>query len=156
MSRGVIATLVLATLVAASCSGDAPPPDPSSAFDGISAADPRDLPLNFASREGTRGPNGGTLFDPISAPIDETVAYRFSLGHCGLQSPVDVDGSFWDAVDGTTPSGDELNLADDSEMINATGGVIVVIGDEMRFRSASGSVVRFVRHDGGKEFPQCE
>ena len=41
-------------------------------------------------------------------------------------------------------------------MINATGGVIVVIGDEMRFRTDSGSVVRFERHAGEKEFPGCD
>ena len=40
-------------------------------------------------------------------------------------------------------------------MINATAGVIVVIGDEARFRTESGSVIRFARHDGEKEFPGC-
>ena len=54
--------------------------------------------------------------------IDEAVAYRFSLGHCGLLSPVDVDGSFWDPIDGTDPAGAELDLETNGEMINATAG----------------------------------
>ncbi|HEX7172029.1 MAG TPA: hypothetical protein VF365_05405 [Candidatus Limnocylindria bacterium] len=40
-------------------------------------------------------------------------------------------------------------------MINATGGIIVVIDDEMRFRTGGGSTVRFSRHDGGKQVPPC-
>ena len=96
------------------------------------------------------------MFDPISAPLDEAIAYRYELGHCGLYSPIDVDGSFWDAIDGTTSSGAALDLEADGEMINATQGAIVVIGDEMRFRTASGSVVRFERHQGEKEFPGCD
>ena len=51
------------------------------------------------------------MFDPISAPLDDAVAYRFGLGHCGLLSPVDVDGSFWDPIDGTPPSAAALDLA---------------------------------------------
>ena len=98
----------------------------------------------------------GTLSTRSPGRSRRRVAYRFSLGHCGLLSPIDVDGSFWDPLDGTTPTGAELDLESDGEMINATGGVIVVIGDEMRFRTDSGSVVRFERHPGEKEFPGCD
>ena len=41
-------------------------------------------------------------------------------------------------------------------MINATAGAIVVIGPEARFRTDSGSVIRFERHAGEKEFPGCD
>ena len=27
------------------------------------------------------------------------VAYGYDMPHCGIKSPIDVDGSFWDAVD---------------------------------------------------------
>ena len=119
-------------------------------------ANPRDLPISLGSREGEPGPNGGTVFEPLSDAIEKGAPYRFSLGHCGLSSPIDVDGSFWDPIDGVSASGAELDLANDAEMINATSGVILVIGDEMRFRTASGSVVRFRRHDGAKEFAACD
>ena len=154
----VLALLCLAVgVVLGACSANAVPTETAAGFAGISTSNPRDLPLNFESREeGRPGPNGGTVFDPISAPIDEEVAYLFDLGHCGLLSPVDLDGSFWDPLDGVTSSGAELDLAGDPEMINAAAGAIVVIGDEMRFRTALGSVVRFERHEGEKEFPGCD
>jgi hypothetical protein len=108
---------------------------------------------------GPMPPNGpvpsGPPFGPSSAAIEDGIPYSFNLGHCGLDSPVDVDGSFWDAIDGVTPAGRPLDLRTDNEMINATAGVIVVIDDEARFRTASGSVIRFARHEGDKEFPAC-
>ena len=117
---------------------------------------PRDLPLDLDRPEGRPGRNGGTLLDASSAPIEHAAPYRFSLGHCGLASPVDLDGSFWDAIDGLTAAGRPLDLESDPEMINATGGVIAIIGDEARFQTESGSVVRFARHAGEKEFPGCD
>ena len=120
----VLALLCLAMgVVLGACSANAVPTETAAGFAGISTSNPRDLPLNFESREeGRPGPNGGTVFDPISAPIDEGVAYLFDLGHCGLLSPVDLDGSFWDPLDGVTSSGAELDLAGDPEMINAAAG----------------------------------
>ena len=117
--------------------------------------DPLELPPAGNAPEGREGPDGGIIFGPASAPIRDGVAYRFTLGHCGLHSPVDVDGSFWDAVAGLTAVGDPLDLDNDGEMINATSGLIVVIGDELRFRTESGSVVRFSRHEGEKQFGMC-
>ena len=122
-------------LVATACSTDPGPVATLDPFDGISATDPLEVPA------------GG--------PVEHGVAYRFTLGHCGLQSPVKVDDSFWDEVDGRDRTGAPLDLESDGEMINATGGVIVVIGDEMRFRTDGGSIIRFRRHEGGKDFPPC-
>lgn len=126
---------VCLAVVVTACSTDGEAtasPDP---FAGISATNPLEL--------------------PVAGPVDHGVAYRFTLGHCGLHSPIDVDGSEWDEVDGWDRTGAPLDLETDGEMINATGGIIVVIGDEMRFRTDGGSIVRFSRHDGPKEFPPC-
>ena len=89
-------------------------------------------------------------------PIATGAPYRFSLGHCGLASPVDLDGSFWVALDGMTAAGAPLDLASDSEMINATTGTVIVIDDEARFRTDTGAIIRFARHDGELEFPGCD
>lgn len=105
---------------------------------------------------GRPGPDGGTVLAPASARVSHGVAYAFSLGHCGLLSPVDVDGAFWDAVDGTDANGRPLDLATDGEMINATPGSIVIDRDKLTFRTESASVVRFTRHAGEKEFPGCD
>ena len=144
--------LVVVAVMLAACAAEETP----SGFDGVPISNPRDLPATGGFVVARPGPRGGTLLDPLSGPIEEAVAYRFSLGHCGLLSPIDVDGSFWDALDGTSLTGAELDLASDGEMINATGGVVVIIGDEMRFRTDSGSVVRFERHPGKKEYPGCD
>jgi hypothetical protein len=151
--RALVAAVVAAGAVLAACSEEG---GAVSGFDRVSLANPRDLPISLGSREGEPGPNGGTVFEPISDTIEMGAPYRYSLGHCGLSSPVDIDGSFWDPVGGVSASGAELDLVNDGEMINATSGLIVVIGDEMRFRTASGAVVSFTRHEGAKEFPGCD
>jgi hypothetical protein len=156
VTRLTRSALAGAAIALAACSADAVPPDASSAFERVSAENPRDLPVNFEVHTGRPGANGGIVMDPVSARLDHAAPYRFELGHCGLYSPVDLDGSFWDPLDGLTADGAELDLDGDAEMINATGGVAVVMGDEMRFRTASGSVVRFERHVGEKEFPGCD
>ena len=122
-------------VIVTSCSTDGGGPASPDPFDGISATDPLELPL--------------------AGPVEHGVAYRFTLGHCGLHSPIEVDGSYWDEVDGQDRTGAPLDLETDGEMINATAGVIVVIGDEMRFRTDGGSIVRFSRHADAKEFPPC-
>ena len=140
--RLAMPVLALAVAGCAPTSAPEPTPDP---FADVADVHPLDLPaLDVPAVDG-----------PASVAIRDGVRYTFSLGHCGLLSPVDVDGSFWDAIDGVTAAGGRLDLGTDGEMINATPGVIVVVGDEMRFRTESGSVVRFARHDGPKDFPAC-
>ncbi len=150
--------LSVASAMAACATDMAPPPELSRAhtFENIALGQAREMPSGDPFAEGRRGPTGGTVFDPTSAAVVEAVSYRFSLGHCGLLSPVDVDGSFWDTLDGTTAAGRPLDLEHDTEMINQTAGVIAVIGNEARFRTESGAVVRFNRHDGDREFPGCD
>ena len=153
MLRGV---LVIVMLVAgASCATDAAPTDSSLSFDDIAADGARDMPPGAPFEEGRIEPNGDTIFEPVSADLEDGVPYRFTLGHCGLHSPVDLDGSFWDELDGVGANGQPVDLESDGEMINATAGVIVVIGGEARFRTGTGSVVRFARHQGEKGFPGC-
>ena len=150
--RSLVATLLLAV---AGCAADAgSPPESTDPWAAIGEA-VRDMPPDIERAEGRIGPTGGTILEPSSVQIEEGVAYRFNLGHCGLYSPVDVDGSFWDAIEGVDPDGGPLDLDTDGETINATGGLIVVIGDEARFRTETGSVIRFERHFGEKEFPGC-
>lgn len=153
MLRGVLGVMTL--MLCASCATDAAPTDSSLSFEDIAADGARDMPPGAPFEEGRIEPNGDTVFEPVSADLVDGVPYRFNLGHCGLHSPVDLDGSFWDELDGVTANGQPLDLEGDGEMINATAGVIVVIGDEARFRSETGSIVRFARHQGEKGFPGC-
>ncbi|HEX2882959.1 MAG TPA: hypothetical protein VHQ42_00135 [Candidatus Limnocylindria bacterium] len=133
----------------------APAPSPADPWTALAGPE-RPLPPDVERAEGRRGPTGGTILQPSSVPIEHGVAYRFALGHCGLASPVDLDGSFWVAVEGVTAGSEPVDLTTDPEMINATEGVAAVIGDEMRFRTDSGTLVRFSRHLGEREFPGCD
>ena len=140
----------------AACAAEGAATETPVSFDTISPDQARDMPAAGPFAQGRTGPGGGTILAPASAPIEHGIPYRFNLGHCGLHSPVDVDGSFWDPLDSVTGTGEPLDLRNGGEMINATVGVIVVIGDEARFRTEMGSVVRFERHLSDKEVPGCD
>jgi hypothetical protein len=72
----------------------------------------------------------------------------FTIGHCGLSSPIDVDGSLWDPVgtiDGTHPAA-----------INAASGQFTLAGETTaRFETDSGFAVSLLRRDGPKAFRLC-
>jgi hypothetical protein len=147
--------LALAGLLLAACAS-ASTPGPTVTVEWPLDGAGREMPPVGERPNGVPGPGGGTILRPVSAPIASGMAYRFTLGHCGLLSPIDVDGSFWDPVEGVSALGAPIELESDPEMINATGGTLAVFSDEMRFHTDGGSIVRFTRHDGAKEFPGCD
>jgi len=149
LAAAAVVSLFLTGCGAATPSASA---DPWDAVDGQL----RDLPPDIERAEGRPGPEGGIVIAPSSVQIDEGEPYRFSLGHCGLGSPVDVDGSFWEAVEGFDATGEPIDLESDVDTINATPGIIVVIGDEARFRTESGKVIRLERIFGEPEFMPCD
>ncbi len=85
--------------------------------------------------------------EPESNRGAATIA-ELSLGHCGLFSPIDFDGSFWDPigqVDGDAP-----------EAINGASGTIRLLGPiDAEFRADSGFSVRLRRHEGAKTLQGC-
>jgi hypothetical protein len=112
----------------------------------------------LVSWELTLGGGGGLAFSPptetagiafppqsrrAAAPVTD-----LSLDHCGLYSPIDFDGSFWDPigpVDGDAP-----------EAIGGASGPIRLVGpQEAEFRAPSGFTVRLRRHPGAKAFEGC-
>jgi hypothetical protein len=94
-----------------------------------------------------RGPNSITLL-PIS-PTGATVgvAYGYDMPHCGINSPIDVDGSFWDAV----------GIPRDAvEFDGAQGSFRLLTGNTAQFTRSDGRVLQLVRHAGPKAFPYCD
>lgn len=70
------------------------------------------------------------------------------LGHCGLASGIDFDGSWWD------PIGEVDAL--DSAAINSASGTIALSGpDRAVFETPRGFRVEFVRHAGAKWLAGC-
>jgi len=93
-----------------------------------------------------RGADSVTLL-PIS-PTGAVVAtdYAYDMPHCGINSPIDVDGSFWDAVGVPLDSVDFDGRPGTFRMVSST---------EATFTAADGKILHLLRHSGAKEFRLC-
>jgi hypothetical protein len=93
------------------------------------------------------GEAGLSELAPSSAHATGQGPGRFVLGHCGIGSPIDFDGSFWD------PSG-WIDL--DAAASNASAGTLVLTSrDTAHFSTGTGFELDLVRHPGSKYFPGC-
>lgn len=109
--------------------------------------------VSAAADDGTLTTSPGEFFGIAVAPSStagqlraEPIAY--SLGHCGLMSGVDVDGSWWDPV-GFVES-------DHSDAINSANGTFAASDpNHATFTSAGGLTVNLVRRVGEKYLPGC-
>jgi hypothetical protein len=86
--------------------------------------------------------------EPVSQPPLSPGVHRFTLGHCGLWSGIDIGGSWWDPIgmiDGDHPAA-----------INSADGTLAILDlDRATFTSDTGFTVQLVRRDGPKGFPGC-
>jgi hypothetical protein len=85
------------------------------------------------------------------------VPMPFTLEHCGLLSPVDVDGSFWQPVSGSDATGGPIE-SDDAigELINATPGELLLTSDDAATSpTAMASQIQPVRAQGAVDYPLC-
>jgi hypothetical protein len=74
---------------------------------------------------------------------------ELELGHCGLASGIDVDGSFWDPVGPVD--------AEHPDAINAARAVFTPFGpDVATLRTGGGLAVQLIRHAGPKHLPGCD
>jgi hypothetical protein len=97
----------------------------------------------------TREPAMGVALEATS-PAGITVGpVAYTLGHCGIFSGVDVDGSWWDVV-GPVPM-------DSGEAVNGTPGILTVTDrDHASFTTPAGFAVQLERRDGPKLLPLCQ
>lgn len=93
-----------------------------------------------------RGPSSITLMpiSPRGAVIG--VEYGYDMPHCGILSPIDVDGSFWDAVG---------EPADPVAFDGQQGAFRLSTTDTAVFTRADGLALDLTRHSGPKEFQLC-
>jgi hypothetical protein len=75
------------------------------------------------------------------------VPYRYDMPHCGIKSPIDVDGSFWDA-DGIEP--------DSVEFDGTSGSFRLTTPTTATFTRSDGALLELFRHDGAKRFSYCD
>jgi hypothetical protein len=77
----------------------------------------------------------------------------YTLGHCGLSSPIDIDGSLWDPIGSSA----QLTDAQEGELINATPAVVVLIeADTMEMRTPAGATLTLTRHQGARSYFGCD
>jgi hypothetical protein len=72
----------------------------------------------------------------------------FTLGHCGVLSGIDLDGSWWDPV-GPVP-------INSGEAVNATAGIMTVTDpNHAAFTTPTGFAIQLQRRAGPKLLPFC-
>jgi hypothetical protein len=81
----------------------------------------------------------------------------YMLGHCGLISPVDIDGSLWDPVGYRTSDGNPMPEQFQGELINATPIVVTLASaDTLEMHMPSGVTIVLERHDGPRDYFLCD
>jgi hypothetical protein len=75
-------------------------------------------------------------------------AVRIQLGHCGLASGIDIDGSFWDPIGFVGGHPDAVNAAE--------ALVTFTTPTSARLATEGGLVVDLLRHTGPKHLPGCD
>jgi hypothetical protein len=134
--------LAIVVALAAGCSSGVPTRD-AVGFDHIPQA-PADVIANQPAV--ARGPSSVTLLPRSPRGVTVGKDYRFDMPHCGINSPIDVDGSYWDAIDVRPTSADFDGASGLFRLISAT---------DATFTGSNDHVLRLVRHSGAKEFRLC-
>jgi hypothetical protein len=111
------------------------------------------ISLSAAADDGTIATSPGDFFGIAVAPSSTTGQLGagpipFSLGHCGLMSGVDVDGSWWDPVG--------FANIDYSDAINSANGTFAPSDpNHATYTTEGGFTVNLVRRVGDKHLPGC-
>lgn len=144
LSRTIrLAALSIAAVVTVACQAWNPIPPPVVWTDRVPAPDPSAVAARPIL---ARGSNTLTLLPISQTGAQIGVDYRYDMPHCGVGSPIDVNGSFWDAVD----------VPADPVIFDARPGVFrLVSSTTATFTATSVGVLHLVRHNGAKEFFYC-
>lgn len=144
--RSTPVMIVLLALAATACTAvDFGRPTPAPVVWGLDV--PEAAPEAIAAQPVVaRGPNSITLL-PIS-PTGAVVRtdYAYAMPHCGIRSPIDVDGSFWDPV---------VLPLDPVQFDGSPGTFRLTSPTDATFTAGDGAILRLVRHAGAKEFGFC-
>ena len=143
--RGIsvfLAALIAATTAACSTTAY---PTPAPVVWGIDVPTPG--PAAIDSQPVVSRQDGRHTILPIS-PTGAVIgiAYMYEMPHCGISSPIDVDGSFWDHV----------NVPDDPVQFDGSPGMFRLdTPTTATFTDRTGAILKLVRHVGPKEFGFC-
>ena len=105
-----------------------------------------------ATADGFRAVDAGEAglieLSPSSGPASGGLDARpFALGHCGVGSPIDFDGSFWDPAGWIDVKAGAFDALD--------GTLVLTTPNTAHFSTAAGFELDLVRHPGPKSFASC-
>jgi len=85
---------------------------------------------------------------PLSARAPGPGPHPFSLGHCGIWTPIDFDGSLWDPIGAIA--------AESSDATNGSDGLLVMTSPTTAvYTSTGGFHLDLMRHIGTGFYPGC-
>ncbi len=119
---------------------------------------PLPLPQNVSGIPEPGNPNTAVVAPHTPrGELELGIARNFTLGHCGLMSPIDIDGSLWDPMSGHNGAGGPLTEGQTGELINATPTVVVLTDPNwIELRTPLGAVLVLTRHDGPRAYFLCD
>jgi hypothetical protein len=166
--RGLVpATLAACLTIAFSATVASAADEPSPA--SLATPDPSaSAPLLAPGSLDTGSPFPDVLGDPSDLPtvsiepasdVGWTVGVPrpYALGHCGILSPVDVDGSLWAPLGGTDATGGPIDGDQEiGELVNGTSGTLeLTTTDQALFTTDTGQRLYFGRAPGPLDYFLC-
>jgi hypothetical protein len=150
--RGV--AVIMLIIVVAACGATPPPSWPPT---DEPAARPL-LPLPGAV-DGIPRQGDAAVTLPAHSPvgiIQIGVPVNFNLGHCGLGSPVDLEGGLWDPIAGDNGFGGPHSEQQLGELVNSTTVVLTLLdSNRALFVTPRGAVITLERHAGPRAYLLC-
>lgn len=117
--------LVLMAFLGLACGAPGPTPSPTPAPTPDLPSLPLPANLSGIPAEGEFGIELQAHTPPGSVAVG--VEQTYTLAHCGLFSPIDIDGSLWDPVTGDNGQGGPLTEDQIGDLINATPVLLVLV-----------------------------
>jgi len=148
--RAVI--VVLGLLALSACTSDVPS---SPTADPIASLRP--LPAGMSGLPQPGSPSAVLEPQSQAGGMAPGVVYTLELGHCGLASPIDFDGSLWDPIAGDDGVGGPLTDEQRIELINGTPLTVALLSpDVAQVRTPLGAVITLTRHSGPRPYSLCD
>ncbi len=150
----VVKRLTLVALLVAFLLGCASPPAPTATPVPNLATLPVPAGISGIPRPGT--PSATLIAHTPAGTIEIGVEQTLALGHCGLGSPIDFDGSLWDPTFADNGSGGPLTDDQIGELINQTAVVLVLVdGLTAQIVTPRGARILLKRHDRARPYGLC-
>lgn len=140
----------IAILVATACASPAPATQAPQATG-------QPLPSGVAIRPGPDDPSVAVTPESELGTWQVGQAQQYTLGHCGLASPIDFDGNLWDPTSGHNGSGQAPSAEQVTELLGETTVSIMMISPLTAVLTAPlGTVVFLDRIPGAKAYLLCD